>query len=68
MVKFELISSGKALGTLQRGKDGAPVASTHMIQELVDGTRRAYRLTDAEVYDYFANGAFDNGYVRAVTA
>lgn len=67
MVRFESIKSGKELGTVEL-RDGKLVSSTPSIQQIVEGTRRVYRLTDAEAYKYYADGNFDNGYIRAVPA
>ena len=67
MIRFETIPEGKVVGTIQQKVDGALICSTPEIQELVNGKCRAFRLTDAEVYKYFADGGYDNGYIRAVT-
>jgi len=68
MVRFESIKTGKDLGTFDYSKDGGLTYSNPSIQQIVEGTRRVYRLTDAEVYEYYAKGSLDNGYVRAVPA
>ncbi len=66
MIKFETIPDSESLGTIKRNKDGTLDCSTPAIQDIVNGLRKSYRLTDAKVYEYFAKGAYDNGYVRAV--
>jgi hypothetical protein len=68
MINFEVIDTGKSLGTLKREANGSLTYSTPTVRDLVMGTRRSYQLTDEQVYEYFNGGAFDNGYVRAVPA
>lgn len=65
MIKFQSVANGETLGTFDHDRDGGLTYSSPSIQQIVEGTRRAYLLTDAEVYEYFAKGSFDNGYVRA---
>jgi hypothetical protein len=68
MINFEVIATGKSLGTLKREADNSLAYSTQTVRDLVASTRRVYQLTDEQVYEYFNSGAYDNGYVRAVPA
>jgi hypothetical protein len=68
VIRFETVPGGKVLGTIQQKSNGDLECSTPEIKRIVDGKRRAFKLTDAEVYKYFAEGGYDNGYVRAVIA
>lgn len=66
MIRFETIPGGEPLGTIKRNKDGTLDCSTPAIQDIVNGLRKSYKLTETKAYEYFAKGAYDNGYVRAV--